>query len=219
MARAILVNSRNANCATGSQGVEDARRCCRELARRLGCADEHVLMASTGPIGAPLPTAKVIDHLDQLLLASSPAGGMDFARAIMTTDTHPKAATTGGDPTAEARVTGFAKGSGMIHPNMATTLGVVCTDAVVAPSALQRLLHAACDTSFNAISVDGDTSTNDALIALASGATGCGVESPEAWRVFSAAVTEVLTTLARAVAADQEATAVDNDVFVGNTQV
>ena len=197
MARAILVNSRNANCATGSQGVEDARRCCRELARRLGCADEHVLMASTGPIGAPLPTAKVIDHLDQLLLASSPAGGMDFARAIMTTDTHPKAATTGGDPTAEARVTGFAQGSGMIHPDMATMLGFLTTDATPTGGLGPQLQHIAAQ-SFHRVTIDGDTSPNDSLFLMAGGtATADTAQS-------AADALAVATDLAQQLAADGE---------------
>lgn len=131
MARAILVNSRNANCATGEQGIQDAITCCRELAERIGCAEEHVLIASTRPIGAPLPTQKIVSHLDQLLEQASSSDGMNFAQAIMTTDTHPKAASVtvnsaanGPTTTKPACITGFTKGSGMIHPNMAIMLGI-----------------------------------------------------------------------------------------------
>ena len=165
MARAILVNSRNANCATGDAGIEDARSCCRELARRLGCAEEHVLMASTGVIGAPLPKAKIIDHLDSLLSNANAKGGMDFARAIMTTDTYPKAATACHQA---IRVTGFAKGSGMIHPDMATMLGFLITEAS-SNGDLQEQLQAIADRSFHRTTVDGDTSPNDTLFALAGG--------------------------------------------------
>ncbi len=209
IARAVVINSGNANALTGAQGARDDLEMAAAVAAALEVSSDEVLTCSTGVIGVPLPIAKITEAAPSLVNALA-EDAAPFAEAILTTDTGPKTAgvtisltDVAGAPR-QVRVFGVAKGSGMIHPNMATTLGVVCTDAAVAPSALQRLLHAACDTSFNAISVDGDTSTNDALVALASGATGCGVESPEAWRVFSAAVTEVLTTLARAVAADGE---------------
>ncbi|MGK0203549.1 MAG: glutamate N-acetyltransferase/amino-acid N-acetyltransferase, partial [Planctomycetota bacterium] len=175
MARAILVNSRNANCATGEQGIQDAITCCRELAQRIGCAEEHVLMASTGPIGAPLPTEKITSHLDQLLALASPDGGMDFAHAIMTTDTHPKACSVATNPvtssagtTTAARITGFTKGSGMIHPNMATMLGFVLTDATGGNN-LQEELRQLAARSFHRTTVDGDTSPNDSLFLFANG--------------------------------------------------
>jgi len=167
VARAILVNSKNANCATGQQGLLDARACCQALAERLHCAEEHVLMASTGPIGAPLPRDKIIGRLDQLLAAATPNGGMDFARAIMTTDTQPKAATALVDSAPPARVTGFAKGSGMIHPDMATMLGFLVTDATGDDSLLRQLQTTAA-RSFHRVTVDGDTSPNDSVFAMAS---------------------------------------------------
>lgn len=168
MARAILVNSRNANCATGDAGIEDARACCRELAKRIGCAEEHVLMASTGPIGAPLPKARILDHLGALLGNATSEGGMDFARAIMTTDTYPKAASVRSASGQAARVTGFAKGSGMIHPDMATMLGFLITDAS-SDRDLDKQLHTIAERSFHRTTVDGDTSPNDSLFALAGG--------------------------------------------------
>lgn len=193
-ARAILVNSRNANCATGEQGIEDARTCCRELARRLGCREEHVLMASTGPIGAPLPTSKILDHLDPLVASASPRGGMDFAKAIMTTDTHPKAARADAAP---GGVTGFTKGSGMIHPDMATMLGFLLTDAT-ATTQLTRELEVLADRSFHRATVDGDTSPNDSLFVLASGRSGSSTEA------CSQALLDVARDLSRQLAADGE---------------
>ena len=169
LVRALLVNSRNANCATGQRGVDDAYACCAELAQRIGCPTEQVLMASTGPIGAPLPRQRLVDHLDELLGAASPDGAMDFARAIMTTDTQPKAATAADD---DARATGFAKGSGMIHPDMATMLGFLLTDGGAGEGSLEGALRTVADRSFHRVTVDGDTSPNDSLFLMATGARG-----------------------------------------------
>jgi glutamate N-acetyltransferase/amino-acid N-acetyltransferase len=194
LVRAVLVNARNANCATGQQGIDDARACCRELARRIGCPPEQVLMASTGPIGAPLPTDRIIGRLDALVAKASTDGAMDFARAIMTTDTYPKArhATTAGHA-----ATGFCKGSGMIHPNMATMLGFLLTDGAIADGqATEALLRRAADRSFHRVTVDGDTSPNDTLVLLASGARD--------GRDLEATVTSLSQDLARMLAADGE---------------
>ena len=167
LVRAVLVNARNANCATGDPGIADARTCCRELANRLGCPTEQVLMASTGPIGAPLPTARIVDHLDALVARASPDGAMDFARAIMTTDTYPKARTA---TAAGHAATGFAKGSGMIHPDMATMLGFLLTDGAIADAeATAAMLRRVADRSFHRVTIDGDTSPNDTLFLLAGG--------------------------------------------------
>lgn len=191
LVRALLVNSKNANCATGQRGVDDAYACCAELARRIGCPTEQVLMASTGPIGAPLPRQRLVDHLDDLLAAASPDGAMDFARAIMTTDTQPKAATAAAG---DARVTGFAKGSGMIHPDMATMLGFLLTDGAAGDGALEHALRAAADRSFHRVTVDGDTSPNDSLFLMAAGARGD----------VGATLAPLAADLARLVAADGE---------------
>lgn len=199
MARAILVNSRNANCATGEQGIQDAIRCCRELAARIGCAEEHVLMASTGPIGAPLPTEKIVNHLGALLEQASPTGGMDFAQSIMTTDTHPKAASVTTTPEASdaARITGFTKGSGMIHPNMATMLGFLLTDATSGKD-LHGELQALAARSFHRATVDGDTSPNDSLFLFANGKRATTTKHCEPQLL------EVASSLSRQLAADGE---------------
>ena len=194
MARAILVNARNANCATGARGVDAGHRCCRELARRLDCADEHVLMASTGPIGAHLPADRIIDHLDALLAKTRPGGGMDFARAIMTTDSYPKAVCTDQHG---ACTTGFAKGSGMIHPDMATMLGFILTDARP-PAPADGLLRAVADRSFHRVTVDGDTSPNDSLFAWFGGTADCSADQLES------SMTTTAVGLARLLAADGE---------------
>jgi len=190
LTRAILVNSRNANCATGQQGIDDAYALCAELAERIGCPPEQVLMASTGPIGAPLPRQRIADHLDALLEAASPDGGMAFAEAIMTTDTHAKAAHT----RSPSHTTGFAKGSGMIHPDMATMLGFLLTDG----SADAEVLRTVADRSFHRVTVDGDTSPNDSLFVMASGAaTGADADA-------TSALQHVSTDLAQQIAADGE---------------
>jgi glutamate N-acetyltransferase/amino-acid N-acetyltransferase len=197
LVRAVLVNARNANCATGAQGIEDARSLCRQLAGRVGCPEEQVLMMSTGPIGAPLPVGKIEKQLDRLLQSARTDGGPGFARAIMTTDTFPKtAAATFGADGGSARVRGFAKGAGMIHPDMATLLAFVIADA--APNAdLGALLGRAADRSFHRVTVDGDTSPNDTLLLWAGG-QGCS--GP----VFEQAVTAVGRELARSIARDGE---------------
>lgn len=196
--RAILVNARNANCATGEQGREDARRCCRELALRLDCPTEHVLMASTGPIGAPLPTQRIVDHLDALVAAATPDGGMAFARAIMTTDTHAKAANV--VDADGSHVTGFAKGSGMIHPDMATMLGFLLSDGSLPadPEAARNELRRVADHSFHRVTVDGDTSPNDSLFLLA---RGTATELPAR---HHQQLVDVSQRLARMIAADGE---------------
>ncbi|MBL8750473.1 MAG: bifunctional glutamate N-acetyltransferase/amino-acid acetyltransferase ArgJ [Planctomycetes bacterium] len=194
--RAILVNARNANCATGTQGIEDARNCCRQLATRLRCPVEQVLMASTGPIGAPLPTERIVSHLDALLRQTTADGGMAFAQAIMTTDTWPKAAAESGTGVA---ATGFAKGSGMIHPDMATMLGFLLTDARIDPrDGGHSLLGRVAERTFHRVSVDGDTSPNDSLFLLASETSAADASTVEA------VLTRTGQRLARFLAADGE---------------
>lgn len=197
MVRAVLVNARNANCATGRQGVEDARTCCRELATRLRCPTEQVLMASTGPIGAPLPTERIVSHLDALLGRADADRGIEFARAIMTTDTRPKVAHASLGQGGE--VTGFAKGVGMIHPDMATMLAFLLTDARTgATGTMANLLQRLAARSFHRVTVDGDTSPNDTLLLLASGRTATGSSEAEE------ALTTIGCRLARQIAADGE---------------
>ncbi|MBK6918515.1 MAG: bifunctional glutamate N-acetyltransferase/amino-acid acetyltransferase ArgJ [Deltaproteobacteria bacterium] len=203
---AVIVNSGNANAMTGAQGASNNAKVAAELGKLLGCAPERVLTASTGVIGTQLPVDLVVEALDPLIAAhgDDPRG---FAEAILTTDTVTKFAAVelqlpGAD--VPVRLFGVAKGSGMIHPNMATTLGFVCTDAAVPPALLQSLLGQAIQTTFNAISVDGDTSTNDMVLVLANGASGVHVEDDAKVAAFSAGLHGVLRELAKQVARDGE---------------
>jgi len=195
--RAILVNAGNANAVTGESGMDAARQCAAELAKRIGCPPSEIFISSTGVIGRPLPIEKIVAALPSLTESMSPDEVNTFSRAIMTTDTVPKVAASnvGG-----VRMLGFAKGSGMIHPNMATMLSYILTDARVDFSTLDKALRYAVDRSFHCMTVDGDTSTNDTVAILANGASG-KTPSPEA---FTAQLTEVCQTLAKMIARDGE---------------
>jgi glutamate N-acetyltransferase/amino-acid N-acetyltransferase len=204
-ASAVVVNSGNANACTGQKGKNDALAMARAVAARYHLAPEHVLVLSTGVIGVPLPIERVLRGIEHI--APSTAGGPAFATAIMTTDTHEKVAggscVVGG---VEVRIGGAAKGAGMMHPNMATLLSVISTDAAVEPTFLRAALGRAADASFNLISVDGDTSTNDSLIVLANGASGAPLLEaghPDA-PVFERALREVCISLAKQVVRDGE---------------
>ena len=190
--RAVLVNSGNANCSTGEAGKKDNLRIAGALANRLGCHEDEVLFLSTGVIGARLPVETLLEGLGPLVAAARPEGLADFARAIMTTDTRPKveAALTSG-----CSVVGAAKGSGMIHPDMATMLGFLMTDAALGPEP-QGLLQRVVDRSFHRTTVDGDTSPNDTVLLMGSGQAARGLDE--------GAVTGVAQRLARAIAADGE---------------
>ncbi|MCA9697540.1 MAG: bifunctional ornithine acetyltransferase/N-acetylglutamate synthase, partial [Myxococcales bacterium] len=174
--RAVLVNSGNANAMTGAAGVTANLAMAHCAAKALACADDAVLTCSTGVIGVPLDVGK-IDGAMAELSAALDGDPRAFASAILTTDTVTKVAhgelrLPNQDGAASIKLMAMAKGSGMIHPNMATTLGFVCTDAAIAPELLQAMLREAVETTFNAITVDGDTSTNDTVLVLASGASG-----------------------------------------------
>jgi len=177
---AIAVNSGCANACTGSEGLQHAEAMAAQTAAALGCTPEEVLVASTGVIGVKLDMAKIARGIGSARAALSAEGGSDAARAIMTTDPFPKQAAAevmaGGGT---FRVGGIAKGSGMIEPNMATMLGFVTTDAAAAPELLQRALKAAVDDTFNAITVDGECSTNDCVFVLANGASGVRLGDPD----------------------------------------
>ncbi len=204
--RAVLVNAKNANCATGRQGVEDARSLCEDLAGRLGCPAEQVLVISTGVIGARLPVDKIRAGLDRVLEAARPDGGDDFARAIMTTDTVPKGLSVSVEHEGRrCTVTGIVKGSGMIRPDMATMLCYVVTDARAARATLQRLLDGVVARTFNRVTVDGDTSTNDACVLVATGQSEFDGDSGSgAADVLAGAVEEVCGWLARSLVRDGE---------------
>lgn len=204
-ARAIVINSGNANACTGVHGEGAADRTAREAARLLGVNDDLVLVASTGVIGVRLPAAKIVAALPQAVEELSRTEGGAAASAILTTDTCTKESVR----RVAARgsrfvVGGMAKGSGMIHPDMATTLAFVTTDAAIEPGLLREMLRRSCDRSFNRITVDGDTSTNDMIAILANGRSGVDASRGDAATLFEDALTEVLVDLARAVVRDGE---------------
>ena len=193
---AIVVNSGCANACTGPDGLAHARSMTQLTSEALACEPSGVLVASTGVIGVKLDMAVVQRGIDAAAAALAPAGGADAARAIMTTDPFPKEAASeiqaaGGS----FRAGGMAKGSGMIEPHMATMLGFVTTDAAVEPALLQRALKAAVDATFNAITVDGECSTNDCVFALANGASTVRIEEGE-----YALLVEALTSVCRPLA-------------------
>jgi glutamate N-acetyltransferase/amino-acid N-acetyltransferase len=203
-ATAILVNAGNANACTGEQGLAAARTTAAEVASLLRVPASRVIVASTGVIGQPLPVDAVLRALPGAAAQLSTAGGRDAARAILTTDTRVKESLrTVRAARGAYTIGGMAKGSGMIHPDMATTLAFVTTDAEVDPPRLQASLRRATAVSFNRVTVDGDTSTNDMVAILANGASGVRVAAEDA-TAFEAALTEVLTDLARLVARDGE---------------
>ena len=197
-ARAVVVVSKNANVATGAQGLADARELCAGVARTLGCAPEEVLVASTGVIGRRYPIEKLRGHLAGLAWPFASTSAAEAATAIMTTDTHPKVAEAlvGDGP---ARVVGIAKGVGMIEPDMATLITVLTTDAEVAADRLDAVFRRVMDRTFNAVSVDTDTSTSDTAVLLASGAAG-----PVDEAAFERALHEVALALTLMVARDGE---------------
>ncbi|HXU93994.1 MAG TPA: bifunctional glutamate N-acetyltransferase/amino-acid acetyltransferase ArgJ [Gallionella sp.] len=202
--RALVVNTGNANAGTGEQGLRDARATCAALAGLLGCKASQILPFSTGVIMEPLPVGKIAAALPAAVANMRADNWFDAAHAIMTTDIVAKAMSKqvqiGGKT---VTVTGISKGSGMIHPNMATMLGYIATDAAVAQPLLQQMVSEAANRSFNCITVDGDTSTNDALMLIATGKSGVVVD--EANRAqLQAAVTEVATHLAQAIVRDGE---------------
>ncbi len=206
-ARAIVMNSGIANACTGNKGMADAEAMAALVAGKLGAQPIDVFVCSTGTIGKPLPMEKITAGIDTLFTQLSPDHGRDAAEAMMTTDLVSKSVTVeieiGGNP---VRLTGLAKGSGMIEPNMATMLGFILTDANVDKHALQCALRSATDTSFNRISVDGDQSTNDSVIALANGMAGNGqlTQQSDEWDLFFQALKKMLFELAMMIVRDGE---------------
>jgi glutamate N-acetyltransferase / amino-acid N-acetyltransferase len=204
-ARAVIVNSGCANACTGEKGLADAERTAELAARALGIPPEDVLVASTGVIGVALPMPEVESGISKLALSVD--SGHDLARAIMTTDTRPKEiAVSVKTGNVEYTIAGIAKGAGMIHPNMATMLSFLTTDAAVEKGYLKSALKAAVNDSFNMISVDGDTSTNDTIVILANGKAGnppIDVGTEES-RIFQQALNQVCLFLARSIARDGE---------------
>ncbi|MFO7580690.1 MAG: bifunctional glutamate N-acetyltransferase/amino-acid acetyltransferase ArgJ [Nitrosomonas halophila] len=206
--QALVINTGNANAGTGQTGIDHAHATCSALAKLLDCDPQQVLPFSTGVIMEPLPVAKILANLPAAIADLAPTHWFAAAQAIMTTDTVPKAASRqividGHSVT----ITGIAKGSGMIHPNMATMLGYIATDAAIAPTLLQDLVRQVADHSFNRITVDGDTSTNDALILIATGRAGHTPITESAspgFAILQQAITEIAITLAQMIVRDGE---------------
>ena len=208
--QAVVVNSGVANAATGAQGVADARATANETARMLGIAPEEVVVLSTGVIGTTLPMDNVLAGVRNAALHLSRAGGSTAAHAIMTTDTRAKEAVARGTGFS---VGGMAKGSGMIHPNLATMLAVVTTDYPLEPGEAIEFLRPAVDASFNAISVDGECSTNDTVVLLANGASGI-VRTAETDAEFADCLRIVCGELAKQIVADGEGATVLAEIAV-----
>ncbi|MBX3059756.1 MAG: bifunctional glutamate N-acetyltransferase/amino-acid acetyltransferase ArgJ [Anaerolineae bacterium] len=210
--RAIIANAKNANACTGEPGLANARETQRLAAAALGIRPDQVLLLSTGVIGVQLPMGKIragvetaVEILQREGAEAQRGGGIEAARAIMTTDTRPKHLAVAVElPNGVVTIGGMAKGAGMIHPNMATMLAVITTDAQVAPEVLQTMLGTAVHHSFNRISVDGDTSTNDTVLLLANGASGTAVANEQSRDLFAEALTFVCTELAKMIVKDGE---------------
>ena len=208
--KAVLVNAGNANCATGTAGIEVCRKTCIAAAEQFGCLFDEVFPSSTGIIGVPLPAEKVVNALPELgrEMGSSPAHAEIFAKAIMTTDTHMKVAQATIEIDGKTvHLFGAAKGAGMIHPQLvpphATMLVYLFTDVAAESAELQAMLEPAAELSFNSISIDGDTSTNDTVLLLASGASGAKL-SDASRATFQSALDEVCASLAFQIVDDGE---------------
>ena len=207
--RAVIVNAGNANCATGPAGHAATQKTVAETAKRLGCTANEIMVCSTGVIGVPLAVDKILRSLSKLTRNRRPSARSfaELSLAICTTDTRPKTAgATFKMAGKKIHLLGCAKGAGMIHPNLATTLAFVVTDAAIRPPLLQKTLRDVCSRTFNAISVDGDSSTNDTLLVFANGAAGtAGIRvGTSAHRAFAAALEEVCRSLALQIVADGE---------------
>ncbi len=205
LCQAVLVNSGNANCFTGEQGVKDAIECSRLMADVLHISDDLVLVSSTGVIGAPLPMDNFKSSIQKIKDQLSPSKMTDFAQAILTTDTCQKIVTrTGQIYGKQFTITGIAKGSGMIRPDMATMLAYVCTDVQIDAPDLNEHLIIANEKSFNRITVDGDTSTNDTLLVLANGTSGVLINDENSKKIFQQMLDEICLELAKMVIKDGE---------------
>jgi len=206
-ARAVVVNSGNANACTGERGLADAREMARATGAALGIDAREVVVSSTGVIGVPLPMDRIKRGIEEAAVKLSADGGPLAAEAIMTTDTFSKQAAVQVEIDGiTVTIGGMAKGSGMIHPNMATMLGFITTDAAVSPAMLQKALKDAADGSFNMITVDGDTSTNDMVVVLANGKAGNPIIDTQnaAYSRFREALKYVCIKLAKDIVRDGE---------------
>ncbi len=205
--RYLLINTGNANAGTGEQGMRDATACCQALADNAGVRADEVLPFSTGVIGEPLPVGKIVGALPEVLASTAENRWAEAASGIMTTDTRPKGASCQVELNGHTvTISGISKGAGMIRPNMATMLGFIATDARIAPDVLQTLASELGEKSFNRITIDGDTSTNDACMLMASGQYGgpeITADSPEL-ATLREALQQVYLDLAHAIVRDGE---------------
>ncbi len=205
--RALLVNTGNANAGTGEAGLQATRASCAALARLIACDAQQILPFSTGVIMEAMPIERLIAGLPEAVGCLSSNHWLAAAETIMTTDTIPKAVSRRVDVGGIGMtLTGISKGAGMIRPNMATMLGFIATDVAIAPSLLQQLTQQACEQSFNCITIDGDTSTNDSFIVIATGQGAARIESADEplCAAFASALTDVARELAHAIVRDGE---------------
>jgi glutamate N-acetyltransferase/amino-acid N-acetyltransferase len=205
--RYLLINTGNANAGTGERGIHDALACCEAVAQLTGCSVKEVLPFSTGVIGIPLPVDKIRTALPTALTSLEANGWEKAARAIMTTDTRPKSVSRRSEINGQTvTVTGIAKGAGMIRPNLATMLAFLATDAKVPTPKLQSCLQQAVDKSFNRITIDGDTSTNDACVLVATGQGSLTINHSDdsTYQHFCAIITDVCSYLAKSIVRDGE---------------
>jgi len=221
--RALVVNTGNANAGTGESGMKHALETCAALAKDLNLHPQQVLPFSTGVILEPLPVEKIIHALPKAITNLSEDNWLDAAQAIMTTDTQPKAASvTVSTPAGLVTITGISKGAGMIHPNMATMLGFIATDAGFAPGLLSNLTREIADLSFNAITIDGDTSTNDSFIVMATGQSSVQIQSvtDPSYGVVREALIGLARQLAQMIVRDGEGATkfITIEVLGGKTQ-
>lgn len=219
--RAVVVNSGNANACTGTLGIEDAYNTCKECAELFGIPTDSVLPMSTGVIGQRLPFSAISSGLSKIAKIINDSNPNNFAKAIMTTDTRMKIyGVTVKNKNYEYHIVGVAKGSGMIHPNMATTLSFLFTDAKVSKKALDKAFRAAVEKSFNSITVDGDMSTNDSTFLISSGLAGnkeiCG--NNDDYRLFAKAVETTAAAMARSIVQDGEGATKLVEIFVKNAK-
>ena len=203
--RAVIVNSGNANCCTGDDGIHAAKAMAQFAANGLGISEDDVLVASTGVIGEPLPVEKIKAAVPGAIKSLKPEGFIDFAKSIMTTDTIPKVISRQGIIGGKTyTITGVAKGAGMIRPDMATMLCFICTDVSASPEFLKETLCKAAERSFNRITIDGDTSTNDTVLIMASGLSGVEVNNESGGESFQQVLDNLLISLAKLLVKDGE---------------
>ena len=203
--RAVIVNSGNANCCNGDDGLLKAKQMAACVARALQIPEEQVLVSSTGVIGEPLPIEKIENSIPKLMAGLKSEGMTDFAQAIMTTDTVPKLISVEGELHGKPfTIIGTVKGAGMIAPNMATMLAYICTDVGIHPTTLQQVLKLTVDKSFNRITIDGDMSTNDTVLMMANGLSGVYIEDETSLQYFQNLLEQVCVTLAGLLVKDGE---------------